>query len=138
MTLDSILETIPGQHPDFTPFMPYVIGLPSGPDDISLGDPILNAAAYIYMNNLLTAHNMVQEHEDNPVAGYLHGIIHRREGDFSNANYWFRRAKLELNLDPEKLTNEVEKDRNVSTELNQELLEEWKSIVRYIINHRHA
>ena len=133
MTLESILETISGKHPDFTPFMPYVIGLPGGPDDISLGDPILDAAAYIYVNNLLTAHNLVQEHENDPVGAYIHGIIHRREGDFSNANYWFRRSKLELNLDPEKLTNQVEMDRNISTELHQDLLEEWKSVVRHIL-----
>lgn len=136
MTLESILEIISGQHPNFTPFTPYVIGMKGGPADISLGDPFLDAAAYIYVNNLETAHQLVQAHEENQVAAYLHGIIHRREGDFSNANYWFRRAKLELNTDPEKLTNLVESDRSISTEIHQELLDEWKSLVRYIINHR--
>ena len=118
------LESISGQHPNLTPFTPYVIGMKAGPAEISLGDPFLDAPAYVYINNLETAHVQVQGHEKNPVAAYIHGIIHRREGDYSNANYWFRRAKLELNADPERLTNQVEANRTISTELHQELLDE--------------
>jgi hypothetical protein len=79
----------------------------------------------------------VQDLESNPIAAYLHGIIHRREGDFWNANYWFRQAKkiaADLGLDPEDLTNQVEKSTTICEELRTKLLDEWKTVVSTIIN----
>ena len=35
------------------------------------------------------AHRIVQDF-DTPEARYWHGIVHRREPDYSNAKYWFR------------------------------------------------
>lgn len=51
-----------------------------------------------------TAHKIVQDIE-NPEAAAIHAYLHRREGDVSNAQYWYRRAgrraSLELPLDKE-------------------------------------
>ena len=37
------------------------------------------------------AHAIFQE-DKGDLAAYWHGMMHRREGDFDNARYWFRRA----------------------------------------------
>ncbi len=49
------------------------------------------AALHLWNDSLGKAHDLV-ERLGTPTAMLLHGIIHRREGDFDNANYWFRRA----------------------------------------------
>jgi hypothetical protein len=38
------------------------------------------------------AHEIVQNLED-PLAYWLHALVHRLEGDLDNARYWYRRAK---------------------------------------------
>ena len=38
------------------------------------------------------AHAIVQELED-PLAYWLHALVHRLEGDLDNARYWYGRAK---------------------------------------------
>lgn len=49
------------------------------------------AAAWLFQNYLDESHEVSQQ-IDTPAGSYLHGIMHRREGDYSNAKYWFRRA----------------------------------------------
>ena len=49
------------------------------------------AALHLWNDNLGRAHDRVERLET-PTGMLVHGIIHRREGDFDNANYWFRRA----------------------------------------------
>ena len=43
------------------------------------------------LDALPEAHAIFQDATDDPGA-YWHGMVHRREGDFDNARYWFRRA----------------------------------------------
>jgi hypothetical protein len=38
------------------------------------------------------AHKIVQSLEGIPAADAVHAIIHRRDGDFSNSCYWWRRV----------------------------------------------
>jgi hypothetical protein len=37
------------------------------------------------------AHHLVQDLEDKNAA-WIHGYLHRKEGDIGNADYWYRRA----------------------------------------------
>jgi hypothetical protein len=43
------------------------------------------------VDDLDGAHRIFQD-DPGDVASYWHGMMHRREGDFDNARYWFRRA----------------------------------------------
>jgi hypothetical protein len=51
----------------------------------------LKGALHLWNDNLSRAHEIVQEIET-PTAGYLHGVMHRREPDYGNSKYWFRRV----------------------------------------------
>jgi hypothetical protein len=40
-----------------------------------------------------SAHRIVQEHEEDPTANWIHAVCHRMEGDLANAHYWYRRIQ---------------------------------------------
>lgn len=52
---------------------------------------LLEATLLLWHDQLEPAHRLVQDLQSADAA-YLHGIVHRREPDFWNAKYWFRRA----------------------------------------------
>ncbi|XID93225.1 hypothetical protein ACF3MZ_01410 [Paenibacillaceae bacterium WGS1546] len=49
------------------------------------------AALHLWNDSLAAAHDLV-EHLATSTGAAIHGIMHRREGDYDNAKYWFRRA----------------------------------------------
>jgi hypothetical protein len=49
------------------------------------------SAAWLLHDYLDESHKISQE-IDTQSGSFWHGIMHRREGDFSNAKYWFRRV----------------------------------------------
>lgn len=49
-------------------------------------DGSINGAAWRH------AHNLAQLHEGEPAYDRLHALLHRIEGDETNAGYWYRRS----------------------------------------------
>lgn len=61
------------------------------------------------------AHHLVQD-ESSSAAAWVHAHLHRKEGDLSNARYWYSRAG--------KDTSDLD------------LHQEWDEIVRSLLQHR--
>lgn len=51
----------------------------------------VQSALFLWNDNLTRAHEVAQEIKDT-TGSYLHGIMHRREPDYGNSKYWFRRV----------------------------------------------
>ncbi len=51
----------------------------------------LQAGLWLYVDDLDRSHTICQGIDDE-TGSYWHGIMHRREGDFSNSHYWFNKV----------------------------------------------
>ena len=61
-----------------------------------LNDELLRATELALAGDWDTAHQIVQQHESDATAAWIHAVLHKIEGDLGNSRYWYRRAgKLE-------------------------------------------
>jgi hypothetical protein len=59
---------------------------------MALDDELRAALDHATAGRWQAAHEIVQEHEDDPLASWIHAVVHRIEGDLGNARYWYRRC----------------------------------------------
>jgi len=96
---------------------------------------LIRGALFYAADAIHDAHKIFQD-APGDLGSYWHGMMHRREGDFDNARYWFRRAGVlpffgtlhraasehssvmarQLNWDPYLFTGECEQARFGETE----------------------
>ncbi len=110
----------------------------------SIGDPelfaLVRGGVNYALDDLDGCHAFFQD-APGDLAAYWHGMMHRREGDFDNARYWFRRAgqmpffgalhgkaaplsdvvARQLSWDPYLFTGQCEQARFGAVELSDEL-----------------
>jgi hypothetical protein len=67
-------------------------------------DELLKAVELALVGQWDAAHGLVQQYEDDPIASWIHAVLHKIEGDPGNARYWYRRAdRMErVNDEPQK------------------------------------
>ena len=63
--------------------------VPEPPQGLDLA---LQALWWDAQGNWDRAHTCAQANEADPSAAWVHAYLHRKEGDLSNAAYWYRRA----------------------------------------------
>jgi hypothetical protein len=67
----------------------------------AINDDLLRAIELALAGDWDAAHQLVQQHEDDATASWIHAVLHKIEGDLSNARYWYRRASRMDHVDDE-------------------------------------
>jgi hypothetical protein len=110
-----------------------------------LRDPALSgrgdlaAGLWLYVDDLERSH-AVSQGLDDAAGAFWHGIMHRREGDFSNSHYWMRRAAShpllspETGLDPDALVDAVARASGDQPDLVARQRGEWQALFEWCAN----
>jgi hypothetical protein len=139
MDQNEILRALRGRDPKpaLTPAGPFRPELAAEIDAFSL--PVLaKTGLHLLNDDLDRAHRLAQSLEGDPTADYWHAIIHRREGDYGNARYWFARVGahpvvLEIYGDPPTASRFVDKCRSAQSEERAPLEDlQWREMLRLL------
>lgn len=118
-----------------------VVKTPAAPAQVALVEQLvrgdlpapLKAALWLYVDELDRSHRQAQQIEDQ-TGSYWHGIMHRREGDFSNSHYWFDKVgqhpamALIAGYDAHAFVDAVSKDQGGNTALVALQRREWANL----------
>ena len=103
----------------------------------ALDDPSLKAAIWLYVDDLEASHAISQGIHDS-TGSMWHAIMHRREGDFSNAKYWLKLAGSHpafSNHDPVQFVDEVAAQHFQNPEhLVARQRAEWRTLFEWCAN----
>jgi hypothetical protein len=103
-------------------------------NQIILTNAPLEAALWLYVDELDRSHEVSQTIET-PTGSLWHGIMHRREGDFWNSKYWFRKAGPNhalSGMDPSNFVDRVEQTyKNNPPELLAYQRQEWETLFEW-------
>jgi len=104
------------------------------------GDPSLAAGLWLYVDDLNASHTISQGIET-ATGSFWHGIMHRREGDFSNSHYWFHRVgahpaiKTIADYEPHRFIDEVSaKHAKAPADLVARQRREWVALFEWCAN----
>ena len=132
LPLEQAMARLQGSHPQHAALVQEILRNPA-----LSGRPELASALWLYVDDLDRSHTISQSIED-ATGSYWHGIMHRREGDFSNSHYWMRRAaphpllRSKLALDPDALIDQVAAARGKDDPtLVEQQREEWKTLFEW-------
>jgi hypothetical protein len=95
-----------------------------------LHHPELQAGIWLYVDDLERSH-LISQNIHTSEGSYWHGVMHRREGDFSNAKYWFRQAgNLRFGFDPSAFVDEVARGQHTDDLLEKQRME-WAALMEH-------
>lgn len=105
-------------------------------DPLIKKNPPLQAALWLYVDDLDRSHAVSQTIET-PIGSLWHGIMHRREGDFWNSKYWFRKAghtEALAGMDPSSFVDRVEQTyKDNPPELLDYQRREWTTLFEWCV-----
>jgi hypothetical protein len=105
---------------------------------------ILRAALHLLNDDLPRCHAIAQSAEGDATFDYLHAIVHRREGDYGNAKYWYGRVAAHplveqvYGPDPSEALRFVDRCRRASDRANPELVQVQRREVALFLEHASA
>jgi hypothetical protein len=104
--------------------------------------PEILAGLWLYVDDLDHSHTIAQS-LDTATGSWWHAIIHRREGDFWNSKYWYRRVGAHPTMqslkgfDPARFVDATEAANGNPDDLIELQRKEWKALFDWCLSQTH-